>query len=631
MRKIILINNKIIATIVLLCIFTSVSIGALPTYADEPNCVHLDTGISIDSFRQGTDSIVYARIDSLENIAALNISIYYNPDIISVTSPGNYADCLLYDVNNEPGVLSFSYIFSRNNNNYWGDLFYFRLLISKDAPAGNYYFDLVINEAYDFDLNPCEVKGMRLSFNIPEVAAAQKTCRVYGASDISSIKGEEFTLIYTMNTTQIACGSFVIDYDRDCFEVVSVSPRSLIENMLLDINTALPGVVYVSFAGNAYGSYYDCLDIRFKTIANIDSDTRIVFTPESLYDLALNEYSCNTLTTTVHLSYDIAYDDNLPNFSLISEADPNSDQLTITAKLDADSKLGAGDFIISWNKDRFSLDSYTKLLNTDFFNVNDKSINDGILKFSIISMNDITNEEDVLSITFDVSYPHDTVTETFGFNGSVLADSLTNPIAMNINNCTYTILGRCAFGQWAPVAEPTCTEEGIERRVCTECGNEEVRYTNPLGHDFETEWTIEKAATCTEEGIKYHRCSRCSEVSDVTVIPIDNDAHEWGEWVVTRGSTFYMEGEETRHCLRNNSHIETRAIPKYYKGDFDFSGQISVMDALLALRIAAGLDEQTELSLAIMDIDRDGMISVSDALQILRRAARLISEEEWLK
>ena len=54
--------------------------------------------------------------------------------------------------------------------------------------------------------------------------------------------------------------------------------------------------------------------------------------------------------------------------------------------------------------------------------------------------------------------------------------------------------------------------------------------------------------------------------------------------------------------------------PNYLKGDFDFDEQISVADALAALRIAAKMTACTATDLALGDIDKDGNITVSDAL-----------------
>ena len=63
--------------------------------------------------------------------------------------------------------------------------------------------------------------------------------------------------------------------------------------------------------------------------------------------------------------------------------------------------------------------------------------------------------------------------------------------------------------------------------------------------------------------------------------------------------------------------------PEVMKGDLDGDGEITVSDALQALRIAAKLAEETEEALAVGDVDGDGKMTVSDALRILRVAAKL--------
>ena len=65
---------------------------------------------------------------------------------------------------------------------------------------------------------------------------------------------------------------------------------------------------------------------------------------------------------------------------------------------------------------------------------------------------------------------------------------------------------------------------------------------------------------------------------------------------------------------------------KIMKGDFDKDGEITVADALAALRIAAKLAEETYESIMIGDVDGDDRVTVADALAILRVAAKLADQ-----
>ena len=67
---------------------------------------------------------------------------------------------------------------------------------------------------------------------------------------------------------------------------------------------------------------------------------------------------------------------------------------------------------------------------------------------------------------------------------------------------------------------------------------------------------------------------------------------------------------------------------KLKPGDPDGDGVITVSDALMALRVAAKLAEETPAMLACCDVDKDGEISVADALIILRVSVGLLDETE---
>lgn len=56
--------------------------------------------------------------------------------------------------------------------------------------------------------------------------------------------------------------------------------------------------------------------------------------------------------------------------------------------------------------------------------------------------------------------------------------------------------------------QPGCVSYGTREFKCS-CGDTYTETINPLGHNFETEWTIDKKATCTEDGKKSYHCVRC--------------------------------------------------------------------------------------------------------------------------
>ena len=121
---------------------------------------------------------------------------------------------------------------------------------------------------------------------------------------------------------------------------------------------------------------------------------------------------------------------------------------------------------------------------------------------------------------------------------------VTEPTCVE-NGYTTHICSRCSYkyidsysdslghklGEWITIIEPSCTESGLEERVC-ECSEKENRIIPPKGHDF-GEWTRIKEPTCSENGIDERECF-CGEkeILSVSAVP-----HTEGEWVYKNNYT----------------------------------------------------------------------------------------------
>ncbi len=88
------------------------------------------------------------------------------------------------------------------------------------------------------------------------------------------------------------------------------------------------------------------------------------------------------------------------------------------------------------------------------------------------------------------------------------------------------------FGAWETVTPPNCTDKGSEKRSCTVCGYTETRSIDELGHDWESDFTIDKEATCTEEGSKSIHCKNCEAVMSITAIPKTEHVYENGKCII---------------------------------------------------------------------------------------------------
>ena len=71
---------------------------------------------------------------------------------------------------------------------------------------------------------------------------------------------------------------------------------------------------------------------------------------------------------------------------------------------------------------------------------------------------------------------------------------------------------------------PTCTKDGEKVGVCSRCGMKETKKIPALGHDWGA-WTVTTPATCTNEGVETRICNR--DPSHVETRTIPTTGHNW--------------------------------------------------------------------------------------------------------
>lgn len=100
---------------------------------------------------------------------------------------------------------------------------------------------------------------------------------------------------------------------------------------------------------------------------------------------------------------------------------------------------------------------------------------------------------------------------------------------------TALVLGGCGggtkdcahvWGTWTVETAPTCTEEGVERRTCSECGQEERQKVPAAGHRWGT-WKETEVPSCAKDGVQERECESCHEKETK---PVDALGHAQGVW-----------------------------------------------------------------------------------------------------
>lgn len=474
-------RKVISAFLVLICLFTAFGLCTLGASAAEgARTVYATTSASV---QQGSYGYLYVYLDDLTDVSALNVSVHYDTDKITVKNVYNRVSSVVNDLATGDGSVNASYIFDGKGTAAKTNLFYIYYQVNSTAEVGDAYFDIVVGEAFDSALKPMDFAGSRCAFEIAEQTVS-KSCTISSTSKVSTSVGEEFELSYRLSTYQIASGSMNIQYDPELFEVVTVVNGGFLEGKIADVNTALDGTVSVSFVGTTYNYQYDVVTVRFKTLKNVIEDTDIKLVVSELYDKELTLYSCQGYTTKANIVFDETYTEDAPSMSISSSYGAETGKVTATIKLEKNSMLGAGDFVLKFDTRYLTFVSAEKGFSPTFFNINDKDAADGILKFSIISLSDITEEQIILTASFDAKHCCQDITADFEISGSGLTDSLVNTIMLNFVDASITIPLKHTEATEVVEnrVEPTCTVDGGYDSVvyCAICKAELSRETKSI-------------------------------------------------------------------------------------------------------------------------------------------------------
>ena len=198
------------------------------------------------------------------------------------------------------------------------------------------------------------------------------------------------------------------------------------------------------------------------------------------------------------------------------------------------------------------------------------------------------------------------------------------------NGCTITIAHEHSFGEWKVVKAATCTEKGLEERVCA-CGEKETREIEMIPHTpAAAVKENEKAADCVNAGsydevvycsvckteldrktveipalghdvVKgeipaydckdgYEVTNTCSRCDWTETVKVEGHDHVWGPWTATKEATYEEEGEKVRKCEHTDhgcTASETASIPVLNPEEPDPTGDITPYIAMGVLTMVA--------------------------------------------
>ena len=206
-------------------------------------------------------------------------------------------------------------------------------------------------------------------------------------------------------------------------------------------------------------------------------------------------------------------------------------------------------------------------------------------KSTIVSW-EMTDKGDLPAISYNVYVNGELATTSYGLLARV--GKLVNGQEYEIRVSAVNAAGESALSE-AILAHPTAADPKVT-------GVEDGAVYDLADGAPKASW--KNATSATLDGVEYVKDAEITELGEHTLIVTNENV------VIT--VTF------------------TVVNTAFVRGDMDGDGEITVGDALAALRIAAKLVEETPEALRIGDMDGDGEITVGDALNILRIAAKLV-------
>lgn len=202
-------------------------------------------------------------------------------------------------------------------------------------------------------------------------------------------------------------------------------------------------------------------------------------------------------------------------------------EVTLNISITNNPGIMAMTFSVTYDNNNFEFVDYSKgfISTPTYKDHSDK----GHVIFVVSETKDKTNNGNIMSLTFkikDNAKPGKYTVSLANHNREKYGDSLHNCFSNSEQNFilptvkagSITVEETCEnaghkYSGWKTTTQANCTETGAKERTCVRCGNTEEEII-PITHNFEADWTVDKAATPKEDGIMSRHCTNCDEVTD---------------------------------------------------------------------------------------------------------------------
>lgn len=539
--------KRIIALLCVLLISAAfpVSGSAAGTPAVKANSVSVYKGSSVNVTVSAAD---------FASVACFDLEIHYDSAAFTLnsTSKGSFMSGCSASVNsNTAGVVVVSAA-KPDGISGSGTLLTLSFTAKSESNLQTYPITVAVGEAYDVSLSPVSIASSSGSITVTERPVSVVNYYLGITPSVSSLQCGEITTLTVKNTynRSFVSADFTVEYDSSMFEVDQVVLNNSLKtaSAVYSVNTAIKGVVRISYATTTAVSAYNLFTVSLKAISDINASSKITAAVSNAYSDSETAYNGSTVSCTLNLSK-IPEQVVLPKLYFTAQRADYSQSFTASLYVEENSEVAAGDFVLTYDKTVLECQSVRASQDTDGMIVINPNHSVGQIRFSYVNEAECTGNEKWLEITFrplvnDAHY-------TLGAGGYGVVDAEMNSISLeyeSFTDCIYTVT----------TVLPDCVNQGYDTYICNEC---EKSFTDnsvaPLGHDMGAWYTV-TAPTCTGKGQEKRDCSRC-DYSEVRDIAPTNHA---GKYTVERTEPTCTEDgfEEGVYCPDCNTWLSVHGV-----------------------------------------------------------------------
>ena len=242
---------------------------------------------------------------------------------------------------------------------------------------------------------------------------------------------------------------------------------------------------------------------------------------KKIFSLLLCFIICVCISTSVFAATDTATI-NISNIDALP-----GDTVNVNIEITNNPGIMAMAFCITYDNTVLEYKNYSKgyLSSYTVKNHSDK----GHVSFVNVENDDVATNGTILSLTFMVKNDAKAGKSIISLansnrdkHGTRLHNSFSNSnqqfIIPAVMSGSVNIAENCktsghSYGEWSVVYPADCTTAGLKTRLCSRC-NTQNEEKIPAAHDFEADWTVDKAATPQEDGEMSRHCTKCDQTTD---------------------------------------------------------------------------------------------------------------------